>query len=139
MTFEPSIMEKLPVSLQPSPLSNIYVLYAAGGIVLSLVLYLCVNEVIRNRARVSGFNGPKGWPVVGNLFQVLDNSAHKYQQWAKTFGAVYQIQLANTPVIVVNSGAAAKKLFITNSHAFSSRPISYTFGKVRLLGESDFM
>lgn len=122
-------MEKMRFLLL-SPIANIYVLYVAVGVTGALVLYLCVNEIIRGRSRIAGFSNPKGPPVVGNLFQVLDHSAQKYQQWAKTFGDVYQVQLANTPIIIVNSAAAAKKFFIINSQTFSSRPITYTFGKI---------
>lgn len=116
--------------LSLSPLANIYVLYVAAGVAGALVLYLCVNEVIRSRTRMAGFNIPGGFPVVGNLFQVLDHSAQKYQRWAKTLGDVYQVQLANTPIIIVNSAAAAKKFFISSSQTFASRPITYTFGKI---------
>lgn len=123
-----------PTSVLPGPPANSIAAllgYAIAGLGMALVLYLCANEVVRWRARMPGFGGPPGWPVVGNLFDVLDYSAQTYQRWAATYGDVYQVQLANTPVLVINSGAAAKKLFITHSQAFSSRPITYTFGKVR--------
>ncbi|RYO73757.1 hypothetical protein DL766_000567 [Monosporascus sp. MC13-8B] len=109
---------------------NIYWLYLAIWVLIALVFYLCVNEVVRSRSRITGFGGPKGLPVLGNLLDVLDYTGQKYQQWAKTFGSVYQIQLANTTIVVVNSASAAKKLFISNSQALSSRPITYTFGKI---------
>ncbi|RYP69292.1 hypothetical protein DL769_005313 [Monosporascus sp. CRB-8-3] len=109
---------------------NIYGLYVTISVLVTLVLYLCANEVVRFRSRITGFRGPKGLPVVGNLLEVLDYTAQKYQQWAKTFGSVYQIQLANTTIIVVNSASAAKKLFISNSQTLSSRPLTYTFGKI---------
>ncbi|KAK7751669.1 hypothetical protein SLS62_006330 [Diatrype stigma] len=86
--------------------------------------------IVRSRKRIAGLNSPKGFPVVGNLFQVLDHSAQKYQHWAKSLGDVYQVQLANTPIIIINSAAAAKKFFISNSQTFSSRPITYTFGRI---------
>lgn len=93
--------------------------------------YIIANEFIRQQARVSGLGGPIGLPLIGNLWQIRVNAAEKYRQWARTYGAVYQIQLGNIPVVVVNSAAASKVLFGQNAQALSSRPEFYTFHKVR--------
>lgn len=98
------------------------------------ILYIFVNEIIRQQARVSGLGGPKGFILIGNLWQIRKNAAEKYRQWARTYGAVYQIQLGNIPVVVVNSAASAKVLFGQNAQALSSRPEFYTFHKVMILG-----
>lgn len=94
------------------------------------VLYVVANEVVRRQARVPGLGGPKGLPLIGNLWQIRVNAAEKYRQWAQKHGAVYQIQLGNIPVVVVNSAASAKALFGQNAQALSSRPEFYTFHKV---------
>jgi 3-hydroxyphenylacetate 6-hydroxylase len=94
------------------------------------ILYVIVNEFVRWKARVVGLDGPKGHPLIGNLWQIRKNAAEKYRQWARTYGAVYQIQLGNIPVVVVNSAASAKVLFGQNAQALSSRPEFYTFHKV---------
>lgn len=67
--------------------------------------------------------------LIGNLAQMRTNAAEQYRQWSRTYGAVYQIQLGNVPIIVVNSGASAKILFGQNSQALSSRPEFYTLHK----------
>lgn len=95
-----------------------------------LVAYIIINEVIRASARVNGFEGPPGLPLIGNLQAVRVNAAEQYRKWAKRYGAVYQIQLGNVPIIVVNSADAARKIFGQNSQALSSRPVFYTFHKV---------
>ena len=95
------------------------------------ILYVFVNEVVRRQARVAGLDGPKGLPLIGNLSQIRKNAAEKYRQWARTYGAVYQIQLGNIPVVVVNSAASAKVLFGQHAQALSSRPEFYTFHKVQ--------
>lgn len=92
--------------------------------------YVLINEYIRRSARVKGFSGPTNWPLVGNIPDIKYNAAEKYRQWAKTYGDVYQIQLGNVPVIVVNSAEAARKIFGQNSQALSSRPVFWTFHKV---------
>ncbi|KAI5201683.1 cytochrome P450, partial [Aureobasidium subglaciale] len=54
-----------------------------------------------------------------------------YREWSKTYGDVYQIQLGNIPVIVCNSAEACRVIFGHFSQALSSRPVFYTFHKVR--------
>lgn len=93
------------------------------------VLYIIANEFVRRRARVSGLNGPSGLPLIGNLWDIRTNAAEKYRQWAHLYGQVYQIQLGNIPVVVVNSAASAKVLFGQHAQALSSRPEFYTFHK----------
>ncbi|PGH17634.1 hypothetical protein AJ79_00996 [Helicocarpus griseus UAMH5409] len=94
------------------------------------VTYVIANEFVRSAARVPGFKGPRGLPLIGNLGAIRVNAAEKYRQWAKQYGSVYQIQLGNIPILVVNSAAAAKVLFGQNAQALSSRPEFYTFHKV---------
>ena len=93
-------------------------------------IYIIANEIIRSKARISSFSGPRGLPLIGNIADIRTNAAEKYRQWVGTFGDVYQIQLGNIPVIVVNSANSAKTIFGQNSQALSSRPIFHTFHKV---------
>ena len=53
-----------------------------------------------------------------------------YRQWAEVYGPVFQVQLGNTTVVVINSAAAAKTLLIGQSAAFNSRPEFYVLHKV---------
>lgn len=94
------------------------------------VLYSVANEFVRSRVRVPGLKGPGGLPLIGNLWDIRSNAAEKYRHWASTYGDVYQIQLGNIPVVVVNSAASAKALFGQHAQALSSRPEFYTFHKV---------
>ena len=100
-----------------------------AALVLPL-LYIIINEYVRASARVKGMKGPPGLPLIGNLAQIRDNAAEQYRIWSRRFGPVYQIQLGNIPVVVVNSAASAKALFGQNAQALSSRPEFYTFHKV---------
>ena len=102
-------------------------------VLIDIFLYLVFSEFDRYRSRISGFKGPIGLPVIGNIWQIRSNAAEQYRRWAKKFGAVYQIQLGNVPIVVVNSAAAARAIFGQNAQALSSRPEFYTFHKVRCL------
>ena len=94
------------------------------------ITYILANEYTRCSRRIKGFSGPTNWPIVGNIPDIKYNAAEKYREWSKTYGAVYQIQLGNEPVVVVNSAAAARQIFGANSQALSSRPVFWTFHKV---------
>ena len=94
------------------------------------VVYLVFNEVVRRRARIRGLKGPAGLPVIGNIWQIRKNASERYRQWVWQHGAVYQVQLGNVPVVLVNTATAAKKIFGSNSQALASRPQFYTFHKL---------
>jgi 3-hydroxyphenylacetate 6-hydroxylase len=100
------------------------------SLLIAFITYVVFNEFTRSKARVPGMGGPKGWPLIGNLWDIRINAAEKYEEWSKTYGDVYQVQMGNVPVVVVNSAAATKTLWITHSQALASRPTTYTFHKV---------
>ncbi|KAF7551226.1 hypothetical protein G7Z17_g5154 [Cylindrodendrum hubeiense] len=101
-----------------------------ASIVLAPIIYLFINEIVRSNARINHMKGPSGLPIVGNLWDIRVNAADKYREWSKKFGEVYQIQLGNIPVVVINSAGAARDIFGKHAQAFSSRPEFYTFHKV---------
>ncbi|GJC78455.1 3-hydroxyphenylacetate 6-hydroxylase [Colletotrichum liriopes] len=103
---------------------------AAISLLLIPLVYVIANEFIRSKARISKLDGPRGLPLIGNLWDIRVNAAEQYRVWAKKYGAVYQIQLGNVPVVVVNSSAAARALFGQNAQSLSSRPEFYTFHKI---------
>ena len=77
---------------------------------LTIISYFIANEFVRYAARIPGLKGPRGLPVIGNLWDIRTNAAEQYRSWVQTYGGVYQIQLGNIPVVVVNTAAGAKKL-----------------------------
>ncbi|KAH8807372.1 cytochrome P450 [Xylogone sp. PMI_703] len=98
--------------------------------VLIPIAYLVINEYVRYAARIPGIKGPRGLPLIGNLWSIRKNAAEQYRLWSKTYGGIYQVSLGNVPIIVINSAEAAKGLFGQHSSALSSRPEFYTFHKV---------
>ncbi|KAJ9258294.1 hypothetical protein DTO207G8_1469 [Paecilomyces variotii] len=104
--------------------------YSLIGLLWVPLLYVIANEVVRSKARLPNLNGPKGLPLIGNLHQIRTNAAEQYRSWAKKYGGVYQIQLGNIPIVVVNTAEAARVVFGQNAQALSSRPEFYTFHKV---------
>lgn len=104
-----------------------------AAVVIPIILaagFLAVYEAVRYSNRIPGFDGPTGYPIWGNIPQIRENAAEKYRQWSLKYGPVYQVQLGNVPILVVNSAEKAKEVFLTNSRATSSRPMFHTFHKV---------
>ncbi|KAK6199437.1 cytochrome P450 [Scheffersomyces amazonensis] len=84
-----------------------------------------------------GFQNPKpidnifkipGYPIVGNLFQILNNPAQTYLKWSKEYDAsIFQIRLGIKNVVVVNSYNDIYNLWVKHSCANNSRPSLHTF------------
>lgn len=101
-------------------------------IVVPLIIAPVFYEKRRRALRIPHVPGPKGLPIFGNLYEIRANAAEQYRQWSHQYGDVFQIQLGDIPVLVVNSASAAKAIFLGHSNALSSRPVFYTFHKVVL-------
>ncbi|KAF7195908.1 3-hydroxyphenylacetate 6-hydroxylase [Pseudocercospora fuligena] len=102
-----------------------------GGAVVLLLIALLAYEYVRWRSRIPGFAGPFGLPILGSLRDIQRGNAPRiYQQWSQKYGPVYQVQLGNIPMLVINTADAARKILTGNSHATMSRPEFYTFHKV---------
>lgn len=123
------LLQELQVATINNPLQAIAII-----LLLSPLVYVVTNEFTRYNARVKGFDGPVGLPLIGNIWDIRKNAAEKYREWSKRFGGVYQVQLGNVPIIVVNDAASAKVIFGNHSQALASRPEFYTFHKVRSIG-----
>jgi 3-hydroxyphenylacetate 6-hydroxylase len=75
--------------LPSSPFATLKVvsLYTISSLLTLTALYLVQNEVYRYTRRIKKLPGPRGWPVVGNLFQV--RQVYPELNYA-TIGQVYQ-------------------------------------------------
>jgi 3-hydroxyphenylacetate 6-hydroxylase len=122
------MLPELINALQAPPFSHVA---AFGALILTSIVFISY-ELVRWLGRIRGFGGPAGMPIVGNLWQIRGKDApEQYRIWSRKHGAVYQIQLGNIPVLVINSSGAAKEMLVHNSQATKSRPEFYTFHKVR--------
>ncbi|KAF2158853.1 hypothetical protein M409DRAFT_71413 [Zasmidium cellare ATCC 36951] len=96
-----------------------------------LLIWLFAHEYVRCKSRIPGFKGPFGLPILGSLRDIQrGNAPWIYRQWSHKYGAVYQVQLGNIPMLIINTADAAKAILTGNSHATISRPEFYTFHKI---------
>ena len=107
-----------------------YVQLAIAAPVVLLTIYFIYNEILRYHLRVPKLPGPLGLPVVGSLQSLKGKiTAEEFRLWAAKYGDVFQVQLGNSTVVVVNTTAAAEALFIRQREATNSRPIFYVLHK----------
>lgn len=67
--------------------------------------------------------GPKGLPIVGNLFDIpRERSWLTYADWASTLGDVLYMEIFGSPLIILNSAKAATELFEKRSANYADRP-----------------
>ena len=109
-----------------SGLSHLLIIIIVVSLVIAPVLY----ERRRRGLRIPNVPGPRGLQFVGNLYDIRTNAAEQYRKWSHQHGDVFQIQLGDITVLVVNSASAAKAIFLGHSNALSSRPVFFTFHKV---------
>ncbi|KAH9917068.1 cytochrome P450 [Fomitopsis serialis] len=77
--------------------------------------------------------GPRPFPILGNIPQMTLNFPEKrFAQWGKKYGDMIFLKLFNTPVLVINSAAAARDLLDKRSAIYSDRP--YSVMMIDLLG-----
>lgn len=83
-----------------------------------LAIYLLYNEILRHLSRIPNLPGPLGLPVVGSLLSLKGKiTAEEFRRWATRYGDVFQVQLGNSTVVVVNTTSAAEALFIRQREA----------------------
>ncbi|KAJ1033125.1 hypothetical protein NDA13_001123 [Ustilago tritici] len=97
-----------------------------------LGLALVVAQLLHSATKRPKINlpGPRGWPYVGNLFQLGEDAAQTYYKWCKKYGPVYKVQLGEREVLIVNSVQASKELLTDLGSIYISRPLFYTFHTV---------
>lgn len=89
-----------------------------------LILAYTVYRKIRNSRSLPLPPGPKGLPVVGNLFDIPTQFEWEtYAHWSEVYGSdVLHMNVAGQSIIIVNSVKAATDLFDKRSSLYSSRP-----------------
>ncbi|PBK75890.1 cytochrome P450 [Armillaria solidipes] len=98
----------------------------ASGILLTC----CLFYISCNRRRLPLPPGPKGFPLIGNLWDVpVKYPWITYARWTATYGDVLYLDTPAKPTVVINSAQAAMDLFEKRSGNYSDRP-DFTMAKL---------
>uniref|UniRef100_A0A0D6QS09 Cytochrome P450 n=1 Tax=Araucaria cunninghamii TaxID=56994 RepID=A0A0D6QS09_ARACU len=75
--------------------------------------------------------GPSGWPIVGNLLQIANQTIQVYlQKLHQQYGPIYTVRLGSQPMIMVASHELAHEALIEKGSMFASRPPAQGLSKL---------
>ncbi|SJL09788.1 related to cytochrome P450 CYP2 subfamily [Armillaria ostoyae] len=87
----------------------------------ALLFHRLLSSIRRRRLPLPP--GPKGLPLIGNLWDVpAEYPWLAYAQWAATYGDVFYLDTPGNPTVVINSAQAAADIFEKRSGNYSDRP-----------------
>ncbi|KAJ7503688.1 cytochrome P450 [Mycena galericulata] len=66
--------------------------------------------------------GPRGLPIVGNLFQLKTDAWHTFTEWKDTYGPLVYINVAGQSILILNSHKVAADLLDRRAPNYSNRP-----------------
>ncbi|KAG6901516.1 hypothetical protein C0995_010939 [Termitomyces sp. Mi166 len=67
--------------------------------------------------------GPKGWPIVGNLFNMpTEMTWHTFAEWGKQYGPISFVAIFGQPIIIINSVKVARRILDKKGSIYSDRP-----------------
>ncbi|KAK5730067.1 hypothetical protein LTR15_000001 [Elasticomyces elasticus] len=67
--------------------------------------------------------GPKGWPIVGNAFDIPKSHAWlQFKKWADEYGPIYQVKAFGTTLVVISKESFANDLLSKRGAIYSDRP-----------------
>ncbi|KZT21922.1 cytochrome P450 [Neolentinus lepideus HHB14362 ss-1] len=67
--------------------------------------------------------GPKGWPLLGNLFDIPQSSAwYTFTAWRKEYGNIVYLNVLGRPILILNTLETATDLFEGRFGIYSDRP-----------------
>ncbi|KAK4325035.1 hypothetical protein Pmani_004346 [Petrolisthes manimaculis] len=91
-------------------------------VLLGLVVMLILLVVLQPDSRGMP-PGPKGLPLVGNLFDLLwEDSITFFSRLSKEYGPLYSVQLGLRRVVVLNSSHWLTQAFVRQGDMFNHRP-----------------
>ncbi|KAK0214140.1 cytochrome P450 [Armillaria fumosa] len=103
------------LAMSPNVGTNLFVL----GVFLWVVVF-----TIRRRSRSLPLPpGPKGYPLIGNLFDVpMEREWEAWTEWGKKYGDISSVTVLGQTIVVLNSYPSAKELLDGRSAKYSDRP-----------------
>ncbi|EFH54615.1 predicted protein [Arabidopsis lyrata subsp. lyrata] len=108
------------------------------GFFLTYLLLVAVKSRRRRSSQLAllpGPPGPSGWPIIGNLLQIIGKAPHRsLADLSRVYGPVMSLRLGSLATVVISSPDAAREVLKTLDHVLSGRTSSET---VRAFGHHD--
>ena len=98
------------------------------------LLIVCAFTIIlfcflrKKQGQIKLPNGPRGWPLIGNTFQVNPDKFHfNLDAWYKQFGPIFTCNIMRTNMVVLSSPDLIRKAFASDRYGkiFNDRPDSF--------------
>ncbi|RDB16524.1 O-methylsterigmatocystin oxidoreductase [Hypsizygus marmoreus] len=90
---------------------------------LSILTLFTVKRIYALRTRLPLPPGPRGWPIIGNLFDMpQDVPWRTFSHWGREYGEISSVTVFGQPVIVLNSVKAATELIGNKGKLYADRP-----------------
>lgn len=93
--------------------------------IFTLFLLICFHGIFGLKERKKLPPGPRGLPIIGNLFAIGDRPHESLAKLAKIHGPLMTIQLGFNTTVVATSAEMAKEILLKNDQAFLGRPIPH--------------
>ena len=96
----------------------------SAALLLAAAVLVVVRLIRDRRRRVRiALPGPRGFPLVGNAFQIDARRSHEtLEEWSRVYGAAYRISIFGQPVIVLSSADTIREALVQRGHDFAGRP-----------------
>ncbi|KAF3777094.1 CYP80B3 protein [Nymphaea thermarum] len=90
---------------------------------LLVLLLFFVSSVLFFQRKDNLPPGPRGWPIVGNLFQLGSKPHATLSSLARTYGPLFSLRLGTQCVVVASSPSTAALVLKTHERSISARAV----------------
>uniref|UniRef100_A0AAX7TLC7 Uncharacterized protein n=1 Tax=Astatotilapia calliptera TaxID=8154 RepID=A0AAX7TLC7_ASTCA len=100
-----------------------YVSWDLKSLLLFAAVFIITADYIKNRQPAGYPPGPRGLPIMGNLFTIDQNRAHESMtQLAERYGNVYSLRMGQERMVVLNGFDILKEALVTQGDSLADRP-----------------
>lgn len=96
-------------------------IFAVSGIIAVLVFAYLTSQTKKIPKGLRRVPGPPGIPLLGNTLQLKPQPQRQFQQWAREYGELFQIQMGYENWVFLNSPEAVKEILDKQSAITSGR------------------
>ncbi|XP_054161014.1 cytochrome P450 3A4-like, partial [Oppia nitens] len=92
-------------------------------VIILIIIYKYLNRNFNYWTKY-GIRGPKPYPIVGNIYQLLRIPHNIHQQvWHKKYGKIYGIYMSDEPILRISDPQLIKTLFVKDFGQFVDRKL----------------